>query len=259
MEDVLVERDGALGLITLNRPERLNALVPGMLAGYVTALREFDEDPAVRVILVTGAGRGFCSGADLSVLAQDPSVLDGYLDGLSMESLPTVAFTLRTPVVTAINGPCAGIGMLLALCADVRFASTTASFSSAFSKLGLVAEYGIAWVLPRLIGLGAATEILLSGRTVRPDEAAQLGMVTTVSDDAVSTARAWAADVAASVSPHSIAAMKRQFLSASSSTLDQAVDISLAEMKASFAGPDLAEAIAAKAAGRPPEFTGGIA
>jgi enoyl-CoA hydratase/carnithine racemase len=259
MEELRIERDGSLGLITLNRPDRLNALVPGMLGEYARALREFDADRSVRAIVVTGAGRGFCSGADLSVLAQDPSVLNGYLDGLSMESLPTLAFTLGTPVVTAINGPCAGIGMLLGLCADVRFASATATFTSAFSKLGLVAEYGMAWILPRVIGLGPATEILLSGRTVDAREASELGLVTRTSDDALATAREWALNLADTVSPTSVAAMKQQFLAASHSSLGEAVDASLVAMKASFSGPDLAEAIAAKSAGRPPVFTGGSA
>jgi enoyl-CoA hydratase/carnithine racemase len=181
------------------------------------------------------------------------------MDGLGAESLPTRAFSLATPVVTAVNGPCVGIGMLLALCADVRFAAPSATFVSAFSRLGLVAEYGMAWVLPRLIGLGAATEVLLSGRIVSATEAKALGLVTEVVDDPLDAARAWAADIAANVSPDSIRAMKAQLLQAQHSTLGEAVEASLVAMRASVSGPDLAEAMLARRDGRPPEFTGGHA
>lgn len=259
VNDLIVERDERIGVITLNRPDRLNALLPHMLGDYAQALGELDADPGIRAIVVTGAGRGFCAGADLSVLDSGTQALQGYMDGLGVESLPTRAFSLATPVVTAVNGPCVGIGMLLALCADVRVASPSATFASAFSRLGLVAEYGMAWVLPRLIGLGAATEVLLSGRAVTAAEAATMGMVTQVSDDPVATARAWAADVAAHVSPDSIRAMKAQLLQAQSGTLGEAVQASLVAMRASVAGPDLAEALNARRDGRAPEFTGGSA
>lgn len=257
MTDLLIERDGPIGLITLNRPERLNALLPPMWQGYADALAELDGDARVRAIIVTGAGRGFCAGADLSVLAQGPEALDRYLDGLGLKSMPMNAFTLATPIVTAINGPCAGIGMVLALSADVRFASPTATFSSVFSRLGLVAEDGIGWLLPRLIGLGAATEILLSGRSVTAAEAAGLGMINAIDDDPLALAREWARNLARNVSPSSVAAMKKQLLAASASSLGEAVEASSAAMRTSFSGPDLAEAMTAKREGRPPNFTGG--
>lgn len=262
MPDVVVERRRTpvagieVGVITLNRPDRLNAIVPGMLESYADALTELDADPRVRGIIVTGAGRGFCSGADLSVLGEGPQALRGYLDGLGPANLPTMAFSLATPVVTAVNGPCAGIGMLLALCSDVRFASPTASFTSAFARLGLVAEYGIAWVLPRLIGLPAATEWLLSGRSVGAEEALRAGLVTSVTSDPVSAAFAWASSVATGSSPDSIRAMKAALLDAERQSLSDAVDASLEAMRRSFGGPDLAEAIQARRDGRAPHFSG---
>lgn len=257
-QDLLVERQGRVGVITLHRPDRLNALLPGMLADYADVLDELDADPSVRAIVVTGAGRGFCAGADLSVLASGTAALDGYMSGLGVDRLPTRAFSLATPVVTAINGPAVGIGMLLALCADVRIASPSATFITAFSRLGLVAEYGIAWVLPRLIGLGPATELLLSGRAVPAEEARSLGLVGVIDEDPLARAMAWANEVAAAVSPDSVRVMKAQLLAAATSTLGEAVEASLIAMRASVAGPDLAEALRAREEGRPPVFTGGL-
>jgi len=138
-EQVGYQIDGAVAIVTLNRPDRLNALLPGMGRAYAQALRRAEADPQVRAIVVTGAGRGFCAGADLSVLAQGPDALMGYLEEERLEDLPTVALHIAKPVVTAINGPCAGIGLVLAVAADVRFAAPAATLSTSFSRLGLVA------------------------------------------------------------------------------------------------------------------------
>lgn len=259
MADVEISRDDEeppVAIVTLNRPDRLNAIVPGMLEAYADALGMLDADPDVRAIVVTGAGRGFCSGADLAVLAEGPQALRGYLDGLGPERLPTSALALRTPVVTAVNGPCAGIGVVLALAADVRIASHSATFTTAFSRLGLVAEYGIAWLLPRLVGLGTATEWLLSGRSIDAGEAARAGLVQEVADDALTASLRWARTCVRQCSPDSIAAMKAQLLEAQTASLDASVSASLKAMARSFEGPDLAEAIAARSEGRPTRFTG---
>lgn len=246
-------RDG-IALITLNRPERLNALLPGMGHAYADLLRRADADPDVRAIVVTGAGRGFCAGADLAVLAQGAEALSGYIAEQDLDTLPTVALTLGTPVVTAVNGPCAGIGFVLAICADMRFAAPTASFSTSFSRLGLVAEYGSAWLLTRLVGLAHATDILVSGRTLSADEAQSMGLVHAVVDDPLERALAWATDVAAQCSPTSTAVIKRQLLAADGQSLQEAVTLSLVEMGVSFEGPDLPEALEARAQKRPPAF-----
>lgn len=241
-----------VAVITLNRPERLNALLPGMGEHYADLLRRADADPDVRAIVVTGAGRGFCSGADLAVLALGADVLSGY--AVTQEGLPTVALTLGTPVATAINGPCAGIGFVLAIAADVRFAAPTALMSTSFSRLGLIAEYGSAWLLTRLVGLAHATDILLSGRAVAAEEAARIGLVTAVDDDPLARAMDWARDVAAHCSPASLAVIKAQLLSVDRQEMGEAVDVSIAEMLASFRRPDLAEALAARQEKRPPTF-----
>lgn len=136
---VLYEVADHIALITLNRPERLNAIVNGMGELYTDCLRRADADPDVRAIVVTGAGRGFCSGADLTMLAEGSDALNAYLAEQGPDTLPTFALRIGTPVVTAINGPCAGIGFVLAISADARFASRTATFSSTFARLGLIA------------------------------------------------------------------------------------------------------------------------
>lgn len=246
--------DGPVAVITLNRPDRLNALLPGMGRTYADCLRRAEADPGIRVIVVTGAGRGFCAGADLSVLAQGPEALMGYLEQEQLDNLPTVALSIAKPVVTAINGPCAGIGFVLAVAADVRFASPSATLGTSFSRLGLVAEYGIAWLLPRLIGLPAATELLLSGRALDAHEAHRLGLVHEVAEDALARALDWAHAVAANCSPASLQAMKAQLLAGQVQPLDEAIASSLAQMAVSFRHPDLMQALAARAERRPPAF-----
>ena len=251
---VLVEVVDHVAIITFNRPDRLNALTPGMGAEYAAALHRADADPDVRVAVVTGSGRGFCSGADLSVLAQGSDALDGFVAQTTDDDLPTAALDVGIPVVMAVNGPAAGLGFVIALTGDVCFASPRTRFISAFSRLGLVAEYGVAWLLPRLIGRQRATEILLSGRAIDADEALRLGLVHSIHDDALVAAMEWARDVATHCSPSSMRTIKRQLTDADTADLPTSTARSLRLMRESFRGPDLAEALIAKGEGRPPEF-----
>lgn len=253
-DTVRYEVADGIALITLNRPDKLNALLPDMVARYAELLRHADAEPQVRVIIVTGAGRGFCSGADLGGLAAGPDVLNGYIDGQSIETSPAVALHIGTPVATAVNGPCAGLGFVLAISADARFASRTATFSSTFARLGLIAEYGSTWLLTRLVGLAKATDILLTGRSFSADEALAIGLVNDIGEDALERAMAWARDVADNCAPSATAVIKRQLLEADSQTLGDAVDSSFIEMRAAFKRPDLAEAIEARMGKRAPQF-----
>lgn len=255
MADELIryEVTDRIAVITLDRPDRLNALLPGMGEEYARLLLRADADPQVRAIVVTGAGRGFCSGADLTVLAEGREALDGYLDGQDVDTLPSVALRIGTPVATAINGACAGIGFVLAISADARFAAPGATLSTSFSRLGLIAEYGAAWLLTRLVGLGHATDLLLTGRTLTAHEAGEMGLVR-VADDALAAAMAWAGDVASSCSPSAMAVMKRQLLAVDSQDLPAAVASSLVEMRAAFRRPDLTAAITAKLEKREVDF-----
>ena len=255
-ETVLVERDRGVATIRLNRPEKLNALTPTMQQRYVDVLRELDADPDVRVMVVTGAGRGFCSGADLSALTSiDPSVAGDVLD---RGRLPTIAIETRKPLVAAVNGPVAGIGFALMLAADVRFIAAGTKVSTTFARLGLVAEYGLSWLLPRVVGTGRALEILMSGRMVEADEARRIGLVTEVVDGRPVLDRAleWARDVADHCSPRSLAAMKEQIYADLDHTFTETIDDMLARMHESFTWGDLPEALTARAEGRDPRFPG---
>lgn len=242
-----------VALITLNRPERLNALVPEMLASYVDMLYAADADPAVRCIVVTGAGRGFCSGADISVLESDPEGLTRFLERAAPETSPVAAISLSTPVVAAVNGPTAGLGFVIAAAADLRFIGTGATLSTTFARLGLVAEYGIAWLLPRIIGAAHSADLLLSGRTMGADEAAAMGFGIRA-DDSLAAAMRWATEVAQHCSPTSLRSIKRQLLSEPQQDWASATQDSFRLMSAAFAGADLAEALAAREGKRSPRF-----
>lgn len=252
--DVLVRHERAVAVITLNRPEKLNAMTGPMSLAYADALREADADPAVRAIVVTGAGRGFCAGADLAVLNEGPEAIRKFVP--AAENLPLLALRLRKPVVAAVNGPVAGIGFAYMLGSDIRFAARGARISTSFSRLGLVAEYGLSWLLPRLIGTARAVELLLTGRTVDAEEAVTLGLVhhVTEPEDVLRAALDHAADLAAHCSPSSLAAIKTQVYGDLDRPLPEAVDLALGLMDTSFDGPDLAEALTARAHKRAPVF-----
>jgi len=249
-----VEVHGAVAQVTLNRPERLNALLPGAVRHYAQILRAADADPNVRAIVVTGAGRGFCAGADLAILSAGTEALNAFMAEQRDEDVPTIALSIGTPVITAINGPAVGLGFVIALAADLRIAGSSASFASVFARLGLVAEYGIAWLLPRLVGLGSATDLLLTGRTIDAQEAANLRLVQAVADDPLAEALRRAQELAEFISPASVRTMKAQLLAASTQDLHTATADSLVRMRAGFGNPDLAEALTARSEQRAPRF-----
>ena len=172
---VLIEVSEGVAQLTLNRPDRLNAWTAEMGRAYFDLLDECAAREDVRVIVVTGAGRGFCAGADMKDLE---SIGSGDLDGAraDLDERPqTYALTIPKPVIAAINGPCAGLGLVHALMCDLRFAAQGAKLTTAFARRGLVAEHGISWVLPRLVGPARALDLLLSGRIVLAEEAARAG------------------------------------------------------------------------------------
>jgi enoyl-CoA hydratase/carnithine racemase len=251
--------------VTLNRPQTLNAVTPDMERRYVEALRDADADPAARVIVVTGAGRGFCSGADLSRLANTDALTSHVADrdaraaDAAVQSvLPAAAMAVRKPVVAAVNGPVAGMGFALMMSCDVRFLAADARVGTTFARLGLVAEYGLSWLLPRSIGRGHALELLMSGRIIGSDEALRIGLVQEVvtGQPVLDRALAWAHDVADNCSPRSLAQIKRQFYDDDTATFDEALSRSLAAMQVSFGWEDLPEALAARREKRAPAFKG---
>ncbi len=177
---VLETRDGAVLTLTMNRPDRLNALDTELATGLVEALKRGSEDAEVRAIVLTGAGRGFCSGGDLKVLrdarqrnaaAELKAILHaGSEIVLTMGLMPK-------PVIAAVNGPAAGAGMNLALACDIRIASEHATFAQSFARVGLMPDFGGTWLLPRLVGPSRATELFMTGDTLTAEDAERMGIV----------------------------------------------------------------------------------
>lgn len=251
-------RDG-VGVITFNRPQRLNSWGPDIAAGFYAAIDQAEADPEVRAILVTGTGRGFCAGADLGGGTQPGPDTDASGTDVSQlvgERPPHFLTALRKPVIAAINGSCVGIGLTHALMCDIRFAAAGAKFATAFTRRGLVAEHGITWILPRLTGWGAAMDLLLSGRTFLAEEACELGVVNHVvpPEQLQERAMAYAQDIATNCSPASLAVIKGQVYR---DALDDVAAVSArAEtlMYESLARPDLIEGITSFFEKRPPNF-----
>lgn len=250
---VLAERRGPVLVLTLNRPDRLNAWTDALEARYYEHLDAAEADPEVRAIVVTGAGRGFCAGADMDVLSGAEGGAAPPTERGRPRSFP---LTIRKPMIAAINGAAAGLGLIEALYCDVRFCAPQAKLTTAFVRRGLIAEYGIAWLLPRLVGTSRALDLLLSGRVLRGEEAKAIGLVDELAEPEalLDAAVAYAADLAANCSPTSMAIIKDQ--------VHRALDESFADAYAdaeklvgeSFTRPDVREGVSSYLEGRPPEF-----
>jgi enoyl-CoA hydratase/carnithine racemase len=212
MSEIRYEVEDPVALITLDRPEKLNALTYPMLRDFREAVNEAAADRAVVGIVVTGAGRGFCSGLDAATLAQTTAV--GSSAQQKTDEVPgmfTWLLAIPKPVIAAVNGVAAGGGFVLTVMSDIRIASRAASFTTIFSKRGLVSEHGTTWIVPRLIGTGGALDLLWSSRRIDAEEAYRLGLVQQVvePDDLLASARRYVTDLAENVSPASMADTKR--------------------------------------------------
>ena len=209
-DSVLAERKGRVLVLTLNRPQRNNAWTFAMGNRYFDLLDEADEDDGVGTIVVTGSGPSFCVGMDTESLTQASQ--QGVLRRPSKNRRMPHAMTIRKPIIAAINGRCAGFGLVQALDCDIRFCADTAVFATAFVRRGLAAEYGSSWLLPRIVGQGRAAELLLSGRKFDAAEAASMGLVTRVypAADLLAESLAYATDIAESCSPIAMADTKHQ-------------------------------------------------
>jgi len=257
MSEVVQRRvqDG-VALLTLNRPDRLNAWTAEMERVYFGLLEECAQAEEVRVIVVTGAGRGFCAGADMQELQ---AIGDGSLEVSAEvhERRPqTFPLSIPKPIIAAINGACAGIGLVQALMCDVRFAADAAKLTTAFARRGLVAEHGISWMLPRLIGPARALDLLLSGRVVLAQEAHTLGLVNRVSapEKLLDETLDYACELALKCSPASMARMKRQVYADLERGLDEALAESDRLMLESFTAPDFVEGVTSFLERRDPRF-----
>jgi enoyl-CoA hydratase/carnithine racemase len=258
--------------VTLNRPDKLNAWTSTMEREVRSAVEDAERDDQVRVIVLTGAGRGFCAGADMSLLS---NVADRGLDeGTRERALQTGGARegvrsdfqkkysyfpgIGKPVIAAINGPVVGLGLVIAMYCDLRWASDAARFSTAFARRGLVAEYGMAWMLPRLVGLPNALDLLLSARTIDTAQALRMGLVNQVFPNDVFLEKVGenARDMASNVSPRSLRVIKRQVYDAMFLTLSEAFENSEREMLASLQSEDFKEGVAHFIEKRAPDFTG---
>jgi enoyl-CoA hydratase/carnithine racemase len=259
-EVVLREIRDGVATLTLNRPDRLNAWTPAMEDRYFGFLEEAGADPDVRVIVVTGAGKGFCPGVDMDTL-EDIGAGGAFEHSGKPQTFP---LTIPKPIIAAINGACAGLGLVVALMCDVRFCAENAKLTTAFSRRGLIAEHGVSWILPRLVGPARALDLLLSARVLRGREAAELGVVNrAVQDDQVlEVALEYARDLAANVSPASMATIKAQVYGDFERSLADTLERADRLMFESFSKPDFAEGVQSFVEQRPPRFAplpGGVA
>ena len=285
--EVLYDKADRVAIVTLNRPEKLNAWTGVMAEEVRDAMGRAGADDGVRVIVLTGAGRGFCAGADMADLkgaaGQGTSNLNGsespeeavsLLMGTRTEEQREAENRLNVrsdfrkrysylpavpkPIIAAINGPAAGLGLILSLYCDLRFASEKARFSTAFSRRGLIAEHGISWVLPRIVGLSNALDLLFSARMVDAHEAFRMGLANRVfpEEGFMAGVLGYASDLATQVSPRSLRVMKRQVWEAQFQTLAEAASSADRELVLSLQSDDFREGVAHFLEKRLPEFTG---
>ena len=246
---VRYEVDRGVGLVTLDRPDRMNAWTIRMEREYAWVLRRADRDPDVRVVVLTGAGRGFCVGADFKALdvMSDTGTYDVAGERPADEAevigehAPTLAMRLSKPVIAAVNGPAVGIG---------------ATITTSFGRLGLPAEHGVSWLLSRLVGPGRAADLLFSSRVVLAEEAVELGLVNRAfpPDELLPFTLDYARRMAADISPSSLRVMKRQLWDDMTGELAPSVKFAVEIMERMVGEPDFAEGVAAFQARRPPVF-----
>lgn len=258
---------GRIAIVTMNRPDKLNALTRVMEAELRDAMEAVDRDDDIRVVVLTGAGKGFCAGMDineLEVLPPDDIRAAQWMRPFDMNRRADYQTrygyfpAVRKPVIAAINGAAAGLGLVFALYSDMRFASSRAAFSTAFARRGLIAEHGIAWLLPRVVGPGHAADLLYSARKVPADEALRMGLVDRVfdADTLMDETLRYADDLARNVSPRSIRVMKRQLWEQPFQSLAEATRMANAEMFDSIRSEDFTEGVAHFIERRPARFTG---
>lgn len=277
-EDVLYEVQDRVAVIHLNRPAALNAFTAAMGAGLRKAIGAAVADDSVRVIVLTGAGRGFCAGADMKLLqgiktgatsaSKGPDDDKDPPPDFSSELGPDISahyggrfgYMLRVhkPIIAALNGPAAGLGMVLALYADVRFAGSDAKFTTSFAQRGLIAEHGVSWLLPRLVGPAHSLDLLLSARKFGAAEAEKMGLVNKVFAQAtfMDEVMAYARTIADTVSPRSTAVIKAQIWKSPFQDFESALAVADSEMQKSFKSEDFKEGVAHYVEKRAPAFKG---
>ncbi len=274
-EEIIYDVSDRVATITLNRPDKLNAWTQTMEQEVHHALSAAEKDDNVRAIVLTGAGRGFCAGADMGNLAGLAGAKNSLADAQAMlaerfagpkregaradfQKTYTYFPAINKPIIGAINGSVAGLGLVISLYCDLRFASDQAKFTTAFAKRGLIAEYGISWMLPRLVGVANALDLLFTARVIDAAEALRMGLVSRVvpHEQFATEVRKYAIDLASNVSPRSTRVIKSQVYNALFQSLGEAVDTANQEMLQSLGCQDFKEGVAHYLEKRAPNFTG---
>ncbi|MCF6284103.1 MAG: enoyl-CoA hydratase [Candidatus Hydrogenedentes bacterium] len=272
-QEIVFDVADYIATITLNRPDKLNAWTMCMESEYRHAMADAEQRDDVRVIIVTGAGRGFCAGADMSLLsgiqggdieldkAQEQEMAEPGAGPDVKEDFQkpyTFPLAVKKPIIAAINGHAMGLGLVHAVYCDIRFASDKAKFGTAFSQRGLIAEHGPVWMLPRLVGIENALDLLYSARIIDAEEAKSMGLVSRVvpHDELLDRVREYATHLATQCSPRALGIIKRQVYESLLTQLGPATDIAIREMFESISTEDFAEGISSFIEKRPPNFTG---
>lgn len=272
--DILYSVDAGVATLTFNRPDKLNALTPAMLERFFAGVEKAAADPVVRVIVVTGAGRGFSAGLDLSIIGsgksgrqqseQEAAPPRQWADdvGPSLKRYFSggwnALITSRKPTIAAVNGAAFGWGFILSLHCDIRFAARSALFNATFARLGVPAEKGVGWLLPRLIGTARAADLLYTARRFDGIEAERLGVVNAVFDDdkLMSCVDAYARSIAVNAAPRALAAMKAQLWTAADDSYDEGFAAANLEQDLCTRTEDFREGLSSYKEKRSPVFKG---
>ena len=268
-DEITYAVEDPVAVITMNRPDRLNAFTNRMLAEIRHALAAAEQDAAVVGIVLTGAGRGFCAGMDMGGLENLSTGRAEREDLSALEAAPgdpklgpnfqvtfSYLLSIRKPLIAAVNGACAGLGFVFAMLADLRIVERQAKFATSFSQRGLIAEHGVSWVLPRLIGSGRALDLLWSARKFNGEEAERLGLAERLVEagESAGAAKDYIAELAASASPTSLKVMKAQVYRHLNMPLGDAMTESNEWMAESLAREDFKEGVRSFIERRPPAF-----
>ncbi|MDY6795775.1 MAG: enoyl-CoA hydratase-related protein [Actinomycetota bacterium] len=260
-KDILVEKDGYVAIITLNRPDKLNALTLSMQDELLDILQEADADPEVRVIILTGAGRAFCAGIDMSSgeTAADDTVPQDLLE--EKASTVKLLFSLKKPVIVAYNGSAVGVGVTMTLPFDIRIAAESAKLSLAFVRRGLLPELACPWLLPKIIGISRAAEFMYTGRSLTAAEALDFGLVSRVvpDEELMPTALEMAREIAEKCSPVSVSLTKKMLYDfLAEDDVEKAEKTNHRYLNWIMTQPDMVEGIMSFMQKRKPEWTGKV-